>query len=273
MSRFVVLSACFIGALVPAAFADCDRAALATAVDHYVSTRSTGLTSYLPFLADTASYVENNKQTDIKSGLLSQSMTLAHNRSTIDTVACATYTELIVTDPAKSYVIGTQIHYAANDSMKATLVDSVVSTTGSWQFNASKTLSYVLKEDWGTIPADKRDTRAAILAAADAYLDLWGDKSKTTVVPWGTPCDRLEGSAYTGKGTEADSCNVGIPNGNYPPNTERRYVIDETVGSANVLCVFQTMRNAPDSHEFRLEGGKLRYVHTMTVCACGQPQP
>jgi hypothetical protein len=75
----------------------------------------------------------------------------------------------------------------------------------------------------------------------------------------------MEGSSYTGKGTSTDSCNVGIPSGKEPENTDRRYVIDESMGSASVLCVFQTMSNAPDSHEIRLEGGKLRYVHTMTV--------
>jgi hypothetical protein len=75
----------------------------------------------------------------------------------------------------------------------------------------------------------------------------------------------MEGSAYTGKGTSTDSCNVGIPAGKEPPNIDRRYVINESMGSVSVLCVFQTMANAPDSHEFRLQGGKIRYVHTMTV--------
>jgi hypothetical protein len=44
--------------------------------------------------------------------------------------------------------------------------------------------------------------------------------------------------------------------------TNRRYVIDETVGAVSVFLTFESL---PDSHEFRLEGGKLRYVHTLTV--------
>lgn len=75
----------------------------------------------------------------------------------------------------------------------------------------------------------------------------------------------MEGSVYTGKGTSTDSCNVGVPAGNEPSNIDRRYVIDERMGSVSMLCVFQTMANAPDSHEFRLEGGKIRYVHTTTM--------
>lgn len=122
-----------------------------------------------------------------------------------------------------------------------------------------------MKENWDPIPEAKRDTRAAIQAAADAYLDLWSQNATKPTVPWGVPCDRMEGSAYTGKGTDTDTCNVGIPSEKEPENIDRRYVVDETMGSVNVLCVFQTMGNAPDSHELRLEGGKIRYVHTMTA--------
>jgi hypothetical protein len=38
------------------------------------------------------------------------------------------------------------------------------------------------------------------------------------------------------------------------------------MGSVSIFCVWEHMMMAADSHEFRLEGGKLRYVHTMTVC-------
>jgi len=48
-----------------------------------------------------------------------------------------------------------------------------------------------------------------------------------------------------------------------PGEINRRYIIGEAAG--NVLCTFETMRSVPDSHEFRLENGGLRYVHTMTV--------
>ncbi|RDL38143.1 uncharacterized protein BP5553_05576 [Venustampulla echinocandica] len=192
-------------------------------------------------------------------------MKIDHNRTILDTTACATYTELIITDSTKPYVIGTQIHHnsTADGILKVVLVDTIASGTGDWLFNATQTLQYVLQESWATIPQEKRDSRETLQAVGDAYLDLWGNPDAP--VPWGTPCRRLEGSSYTGKGLPTDSCNVGIPGGTQPPNTDRRYVIDETVGSVDVLCTFGTMRDAPDSHELRLEGGKLRFVYTMTV--------
>ena len=66
---------------------------------------------------------------------------------------------------------------------------------------------------------------------------------------------------YTGKGAATDRCDVGIPSG--VKNTNRRYVIDEAKGSVDMFMTFAD--SLPDSHEFRIEGGKIRYVHTLTV--------
>ena len=59
---------------------------------------------------------------------------------------------------------------------------------------------------WGEIASDKRDSRAVIQAAGDAYLDIFNDTS--VQVPWGEPCERLEGGMYTGSGAATD-CECG----------------------------------------------------------------
>lgn len=56
-------------------------------------------------------------------------------------------------------------------------------------------------------------------------------------------------------------CNVGVPSG--IRMLDRRYVIDEVLGSVDIFFAFAG--SLPDSHLFRLEGGKLRFVHTLTV--------
>jgi hypothetical protein len=40
-------------------------------------------------------------------------------------------------------------------------------------------------------------------------------------------------------------------------------VVDVDKGSINIYCYFDF---GPDSHLFRLESGKLRYIHTLTAC-------
>lgn len=84
--------------------------------------------------------------------------------------------------------------------------------------------------------------------------------------------DLLDGSLYT-------PCEAGIPadGGAHPPASSRRYVIDETLGAVNVMSVLGHLGGdgvaVADSHEFRLEGGKLRYVHAITIVNPGPPLP
>jgi hypothetical protein len=55
----------------------------------------------------------------------------------------------------------------------------------------------------------------------------------------------------------------------------RKYVVDETLGAVAVFLTFG-QNELPDIHTFRIEKGKLRYVHTITMCKspnCGFPLP
>lgn len=252
--------------LVSSTAAECSRAVLVEAADAYVAAQTAGNLDLLQkVVAGNWEYEENNKRIDVKKGVLTKKLKIDHRRTNFDLVACATYTELIAASPANPYVIGTQIRHGPDGLV--TLIDSVASTTKSWLFDAQKTLDYALQEKWEPIPEGKRDKREVIKAAGDAYMDLWSSATAASLVPWGTPCARLEGGAYTGKGLPTDSCKQGIPtNTSQLPNTRRRYVIDEAMGSVNILCVWEHMMYAADSHEFRLENGKVRYIHTMTEC-------
>lgn len=262
LARFT-LNAILIAASIRGALASCQWSSLQDATDDYLSSQEAGQPSDL-LLADGVVYRENNKIIDITSGVLSKPLKIDNVQKIFDQQDCATFTELIITDEETPYVIGTQLHFnGSGDDMTLALIDTIATTTGDWLFNATASLEYVEQEDWATIDVDQRDSRETLKAAADAYLDLWGNSSAP--VPWGTPCRRMEGGAYTGEGLPTDSCDVGIPDGDQPPNSDRRYVIDETIGAVSVLCKFETMDDAPDSHEIRLENGKLRYVHTMTV--------
>ncbi|KAL1840255.1 hypothetical protein VTJ49DRAFT_3041 [Mycothermus thermophilus] len=211
----------------------CDRSTLARAADAYIAAQAAGGVGLLvDIVADGWEYEENIVRKDVRSGVLSKSLKIDHRRTIYDLVACATYTEVIGADPADPYVIGTQIRH--DEDSLATLIDSIATTTNSWLFNAQRTLEYVLQETWDPIPKDRRDSREFIKAASDAYLDMWSNDTAADAVPWRTPCARLEGGVYTGRGRPDDSCKAGIPtNTSQAPNIRRR-------------------------HEFRLEGGKLR---------------
>ena len=87
-------------------------------------------------------YKENNKQMNLDSTtLLSKHLQFDHRRTNYDLTACASYIELISVSP--QYVIGTQIHHNPDGLINS--IDNIVTTTGAWIFNATKTLEWVNK--------------------------------------------------------------------------------------------------------------------------------
>ncbi|KAK5655685.1 hypothetical protein OQA88_5618 [Cercophora sp. LCS_1] len=242
--------------------ADCTREFLKSAADSLLAAQAAGDPSLLKPVGSTLEYNENLKPATFASGILKTALKVDHSRHSLDTTQCATYTELISATGPKPYVNGYQLWFT-NGSL--TRFDGIISSTGDWLFNVTGTLHWASREAWTEIPADKRDTREAIKAGGDAYLDIFSDKS--VVVPWGRPCSRLEGGAYTGNGGANDRCDVGIPDN--VKLTNRRYVIDEVMGAVSIFLTFGSLA---DSHEFRLEGGKLRFVHTITPMG-GNPGP
>jgi hypothetical protein len=259
----------------PAASASCERAALVQLTSRYIAAQSLGEPRYLAALSESTAYSENFKPVNLTDSILRKPLKIDFHRSVHDPVTCSTFTEVVVADPSHRYVIGTQMRAdsagaGAGLGLALASVESLVTDEGDWLFNATHTLHYALRESWEPIPEARRDSRAVLQAAADAYLDLFKKGPGSVDVPWADDCRRLEGGLYTAPG---DTCNSGVPSGVDLVN--RRYVIDEVMGVVDVFLTFGA-GGLPDSHEFRVEGGKLRFVHTITVCAepnCGFGDP
>ena len=269
MKRITLASLCIaLGStlLVPAlshAEVSCTRPGLQQAVDLYTAAQTKGDPSGLP-LAKGVGYWENAAPADMQKGLISKPMKIDHQRSFLDTDTCQSITESIVTDKAAPYVFSTRLRVNHDKFVE---VEILWTTTGYWLFDADAYLKHSSEENWEPIPAEKRTSRGALVAAANAYLDAFLEK-RIDLVPWGFPCERTEGGrGYTGKGSPADSCDLGVPAGVNIAN--RRFVVDEVLGVVSVYCTFGAGgptggSGAPDSHVFRVENGKLRYVHTLT---------
>jgi hypothetical protein len=267
MNRFTFKWMAFAGVLLaPAASyaqVSCTREGLKAAADLYIAAQTKGDTAGLP-LAKGLGYIENFKPTNIDEGLIRKPMKIDHQRSLLDTSTCQTFTEVIVSDKAAPYALGTRLR--VNHALIAE-IEMMWTTTGYWGFGADEYLKYSSTEEWGVISAAKRDTRATLEAAANAYLDAFLE-GKMDLVPWGSPCNRTEGGRmHTGNGGPDDSCQVGVPMGVNISN--RHFVVDETMGAVVAFCTFGAGNaaggsGAPDTHLFRVENGKLRYVHTLT---------
>ncbi len=275
----MVCSIALAGAFAANARAECSRKTLQKLADTYVKAQTAGKATLLP-LAKGASYAENDQAMDPAKGVLAGPLKVDFTRSFYDTTQCATFTELLAASDPHPYVIHTRME-ATKNGKKVSKMESVVTDAGDWVFGATEHLATSRSEKWDEIPKDKRDTRAVIQAAADAYLNNWGDP--TLPVPHGTPCSRLEGRMSTAaRNPEGNTCNMGA----FPQKlnvTNRRYVIDENFGAVVIFHNFPWLDaglpkdpGTPASQMFRVEGGKNRYIHEVTVCTtpgCGRGRP
>lgn len=265
-------------AIAADASAACSRDMLQQLTDTYVQAQTAGNPAALP-LAAGASYAENDVAMDIATGVLAIGLTADFTRSFVDTTLCATFTELTVATHEPPYVIHTRME--ATEDGTVTKLESVVTGPEDWVFGATEHLAVTQVENWGEIPADKRDTREVIQAAADAYLNNWGDPELP--VPHGTPCSRLEGRISTATRDPAgQTCTMGA----FPEKlnvSNRRYVIDETFGAVAIFHSFPWLDagipkdpGTPASQSFRVEGGMNRYIHEVTACTtpnCSRGRP
>ncbi len=162
------------------ASAGCSRETLQKVADAYVKAQTGGKASLVP-LAKGAYYGENDKAMDITKGVLAGPLKIDFTRSWYDTTQCAAFTELTAATDPHPYVIHTRME--ADKKGKVSKMESIVTDAGDWVFGATEHLAVTKVENWSEIPKEKRDTREAIQAAADAYLNNWGDP--TLPVPHG----------------------------------------------------------------------------------------
>jgi hypothetical protein len=244
------------------AAANCSRSELQLAVNAYIEAQTAGDPSLLPAAPQTL-YYQQQELIAAADSIANEPLAIDFERSIFDEYSCQTFTELVVLDEAHPYAIGTRLRIVAGTIME---LEAMVTDEGDWLFNPDVTYEHASAENWDLLSPAARVDRAALVAAANAYFDQFFSGPGTVYVPWGSPCNRLEGGIYSGNGSPDDSCDVGVPSG--MNISGRRYVVDEAMGAVVGFVRFGPNR-LPDTHLFRLEDGKIRFVHTLTVCGDG----
>lgn len=215
--------------------AECTRDGLLAAANTYLAAQIAGKPTSLKLDSANFAYSQNNKVTDLSTGLLSTPLTIDLSRTTADTTACASYTMWISASSSHPYVVSTQIRHTNNDTSTIASIDTIASTTNDLFFDAAKTLSYIRAENWSPLPPSTQPSRALLKSIGDIYLDMWTNSTAVDAIPWGTECERVEGSRYA-------TCKTDLPRGgSTKENGMRRYVIDEAVGSVQISCQFDGM--------------------------------
>jgi hypothetical protein len=255
------------GATLLQAQTACTRSTLQTAVETYIAAQKAGDAKKMA-LAPDAKYFENMIEITKEKGLWNKALPIALQRSIYDTSRCKTFSEVIITEGGHPYVLGTRLKVKDG---KITEIDSLVTDQDDWLFDAQKYLKYSSAEDWSILPVHQRVSTQQLIDAGNQYFDfVFLDKFITP--PWGTPCARLEGGAYTNEKMEhKDTCQIDKPLGEMFM-VNRSYVVDEEMGVVNIFCRFvDSSKGMPDAHTFRLVAGRYRYIHTLSVNLTGKP--
>ncbi len=246
---------------------ECDRAMLIDAVESYLAAQEAGDLSKMS-LAKDAVFKRDMSVTTKDKSLINIPLPIAFHRSIYDSGRCKTFSEVIVTEGDHQYVIGTRL---AVDGGNITEVDSLVTDKSDWLFDADAYLKFSKAEEWPKLSLDDRVSRQDLIDAANQYFDfIFLDKGIRP--PWGSPCARLEGGAYTNeKFEDKDTCQIPGPLGvMYVSN--RTFVVDEEMGTVNVFCMFEDNKlGMPDSHTFRLVKGQYQNIHTLSVNLTDDP--
>lgn len=267
--QVIFFSIVLLSAVTVLASSECSRGMLQETADKYLDALKKGAPSTMP-LNQQAKYIENRKEMPFNEGIWKEPLSIDFSRSLLDVDTCQSYTEIIHAKGSHPYVIGTRLKVKDG---KISEVESLVSDDNDWLFNAADYLKYSSTEKWDIIPADKRMERNALIKVASDYFDIFQDYAAFDKIPWGIPCVRIEGGAYTNpKNDPEPSCTAGVPKGGGVPMTNRSYVVDVDMGAVVGFVDFGGEKGLPDAHTFRLENGKLRYVHVITLCPNGCPK-
>ena len=152
-----------------AAQGNCARSTLEDVANRYVKAQHDGAVFALP-VGEWVDYRENYQLVSVNTGVIGQPSDFAWHVDLVDTGNCRVFVQGVILKP-KPYVVGTRLAWSFNGLGQ---IGSVVTRPGDPQFDAQAMADMASKENWGEIPADKRDTREALMAAAKASLAASG---------------------------------------------------------------------------------------------------
>ncbi|WP_305096021.1 hypothetical protein [Croceibacterium aestuarii] len=249
--RTGIAAACAVVSLGAASSAaaqgQCSRDTLDDIAAKYVEGQKQGSIFTLP-VGEWVDYRENGQLVSTATGVISQPSDFDWHLALVDTGTCHVLVHGVILKPVP-YVVTTQLAWTFNGLGQ---IRSTVVREGDANFDAKKTYAYASKEDWSEIPAGKRDTRQALLALANAYLDrAGGGAADVALAP---SCDRIDNGAYSTNCEPAPGAAF----------VDREFTVDEAKGAVAVVSNRGEAEGPQDSRIFRIEDGKIRHVHAVT---------
>jgi hypothetical protein len=203
-------------------------------------------------LSSSVRYTENTEDVEVGDGLWATAGQAKLVRSMYDVERCTSLTEVVLPEDGTDVVISLRLTLQGGEISEA---EAIITRDGDWLFDSDGFLGSA-DQSWDLLPEEQRTSRDDLIAAARAYYDIFNDPS--VVVPFGDPCERLEG------GTGPVGCTVGIPDG--VVIGDRRFYADVEAGiSAGIGLFGSDSAGLLDIHFYQMFSDEIRHVHSMTV--------
>ncbi len=248
---------CLAAFLNSAADAQCTREGLSTLIDDYLSAMSANAPDRLGLASD-VKYTENGRIMNPGDGFWQTAGEVTFSRSAIDVEQCSTLTQALVDEDGMDAQTIYGVRLRLNDSAELVDIESYIARSAEFFYNPEG-VPEVDGEDWEALldPAE-RTSREDMIAAANAYFDMFFDPQGTEV-PFATPCDRWENGTRT---TRGDCANMGPAGAGGMVMTHRRFsVVDLEAGIVVGFVLFAG--SLVDLHMFKMRDGLITQIHSV----------
>jgi hypothetical protein len=248
---------CLAAFLSNAAGAQCARQDLSALIDDYLNALSANAPGRLDLASD-VKYTENGRIMSPGDGFWQTAGEVTFSRSAIDSEQCSTLTQALVEEDGMDVQTIYGVRLRVNDSAELTDIETYLARSAEFFHNPAG-VPEVDGEDWAALvdPAE-RTSREDMIAAGNAYFDMFFDP-QGTVVPFATPCDRWENGTRT---TQGDCSNMGPAGAGGMQMTHRRFAVVDT--EAGIVVGFVLFADSLlDLHMFKMRDGLITQIQSV----------
>jgi hypothetical protein len=250
--RFYVAVSLLMATFSVQASAACTRAELKSTVEGYLTALAAHDTKAVS-LAKNVRFTENGAELKSGDGFWKTAGKPVFTRSALDTETCGTVTQAVVEENGRNILFGVRLKL--DDKKQISEIEHIIAREKEFAFKPDGVLA-TRDHDWeGILQPDQRTSRAAMIAAANDYYDMFV-KTPEVSVPFANPCHRWENGTKT---TPRADCS---PKGLVLLHPERRVpVVDREAGIAVAFIFFNG--TLPDFHMFKFRSGHVELIQSV----------
>jgi hypothetical protein len=248
---------CLAALLSNAADAQCTRQDLSALVDDYLGALTANAPGRLALASD-VKYTENGRSMNPGEGFWQTAGEVTFRRSAIDTEQCGTLTQALVEEDGMDVPTIYGVRLRLDDDARLADIETYIARSTEFFHNPAGVPAED-GDDWEALldPAE-RSSRATLVAAGNAYFDMFFDPQGTEV-PFATPCNRWENGTRT---TQDDCSNMGPAGVGGMRMTHRRFpVVDLEAGIVVGFVLFAD--SLLDFHMFKVRDGLITQIQSV----------